>query len=178
MEKLLKIFAALRRAFESTTWKWFQPKGWQDLRDVYKWDDVKDLSPNEYSGILNTFEYKYDKIQGLLDNTQPVDEPQYFFKDLTTDRDCDNWARQWVIYYRYHKIPCQEWIVTNRKHPFTKSHLVAVANEGDGWRLLNYYRSPYSFPTVEDALNELDRSPSYPNSERLQCLYRDWPVEE
>ena len=178
MERLLKIFAALRRMFESTTWKWFQPKGWKDLPDIDKWDDIKDLSPEEYSKVLNKYEYKYDKIQGLLDNTQPVDEPQYFFKDLTTDRDCDNWARQWVIYYRYHKKPIQEWIVTNKKHPFTKSHLVAVVNEGDGWRLLNYHRSPNVYETVEEALGELNRSKSYPDSERIQALYRDWPVEE
>ena len=164
--------------FESTTWKWFQPKGWKDLPDIDKWDDIKDLSPEEYSKVLNKYEYKYDKIQGLLDNTQPVDEPQYFFKDLTTDRDCDNWARQWVIYYRYHKKPIQEWIVTNKKHPFTKSHLVAVVNEGDGWRLLNYHRSPNVYETVEEALGELNRSKSYPDSERIQALYRDWPVEE
>ena len=164
--------------FESTTWKWFQPKGWKDLPDIDKWEDIKDLSPEEYSKALNKYEYKYDKIQGLLDNTQPVDEPQYFFKDLTTDRDCDNWARQWVIYYRYHKKPIQEWIVTNKKHPFTKSHLVAVVNEGDGWRLLNYHRSPNVYETVEEALGELNRSKSYPDSERIQALYRDWPVEE
>ena len=164
--------------FESTTWKWFQPKGWKDLPDIDKWEDIKDLSPEEYSRVLNKYEYKYDKIQGLLDNTQPVDEPQYFFKDLTTDRDCDNWARQWVIYYRYHKKPIQEWIVTNKKHPFTKSHLVAVVNEGDGWRLLNYHRSPNVYETVEEALGELNRSKSYPDSERIQALYRDWPVEE
>ena len=164
--------------FESTTWKWFQPKGWKDLPDIDKWEDIKDLSPEEYSKVLNKYEYKYDKIQGLLDNTQPVDEPQYFFKDLTTDRDCDNWARQWVIYYRYHKKPIQEWIVTNKKHPFTKSHLVAVVNEGDGWRLLNYHRSPNVYETVEEALGELNRSKSYPDSERIQALYRDWSVEE
>lgn len=163
--------------FESTTWKWFQPKGWKDLPDIDKWDDIKDLSPEEYSKVLNKYEYKYDKIQGLLDNTQPVDEPQYFFKDLTTDRDCDNWARQWVIYYRYHKKPIQEWIVTNKKHPFTKSHLVAVVNEGGGWRLLNYHRSPNVYGTIEEALGELNRSKSYPDNERIQALYRDWPVE-
>lgn len=174
MNKLLKLFAVIRKLIEPLTWKWFQPKDWQNLEDVKKWDDVKDLSPEEFSKVLNEFEYKYDKISGLLDNTQPVTEPQYFFKNLTSDRDCDNWARQWVIYYKYHNIPCQEWIVTNKKHPFTNSHLIAVANEGDGWRLLNYYRYPMTHDTAEEAVADIGSSLSYQDGERLQCLYRDW----
>ena len=174
MEVLLKIFAFIRKLLESKTWQWFQPKNWQSLDDVKKWDDVKDLSPEEYSKVLNEFEYKYDKFCGLLDNTQPVTEPQYFFKNLTTDRDCDNWARQWVIYYKYHNIPCQEWIVTNKSHPFTKSHLIAVANEGDGWRLLNYERYPKAHETVEEAVADIGNCLNYNDDIRLQCLYRDW----
>lgn len=176
MEKLLKIFATLRRILEPLTWSLFQPKRWRNLPDLEKWDELKDLSPSEFSEALNKYEYKYDKIQGLLDNVQPVNEPQYFFKDLTTDRDCDNWARQWVIYYRYHKCPCQEWIVTNRKHLFTKSHLIAVVNEGDGWRLLNYDRYPNTHKNIEEAISDINSWPSYSDDERIQCLYRDWPV--
>lgn len=176
MERLLKIFAWLRRQLESVTWKWFQPKGWKDLNDILLWDEVKDLRPDRFSTVLNQFEYKYDKFYGLLDNTQPVDDPQYFFKDLSTDRDCDNWAREWVAYYKYHNKPVQEWIVTNKKHPFTKSHLIAVVNEGDGWRLLNYWRYPKTHDTVEQAIEDIKdfNDGTYSNENRLQCLYKDW----
>lgn len=177
MKKLLKIFSTLRKWFEPLTWKLFQPKGWRDLSDTEKWDDVKDLSPEEFSKVLNKYEYKYDKIKGLLDNVQPITEPQFFFKNLTSDRDCDNWARQWVIYYKYHSLPCQEWIVTNKKHPFTKSHLVAVVNEGDGWRLLNYDRYCSTHNTAEEAVADINNWPSYSDEERIQCLYKDWSVE-
>ena len=176
MNRLLKFFAWLRRLFESKTWKWFQPKGWENLKDIMLWDDVKDLPPEQFSDVLNQFNYKYDKYSGLLDNTHPIDKPQYFFKELTTDRDCDNWAREWVAYYKYHNMPAQEWIVTNRKHPFTKSHLIAVANEGDGWRLLNYSRYPQAHDSVEGAIEDIKdfNSGVYSEDNRLQCLYRDW----
>ena len=178
MEKLLKIFAVLRKILESTTWKWFQPKDWQNLEDLDKWEEVREYYPEQFSQVLAKYPYKYDKVQGLLDNTHPIDDPQYFFKNLDTDRDCDNWAREWVAYYRYHNMPCQEWIVTNKQHPFTQSHLIAVANEGDGWRLLNYDRYPNAHETVEEAIDDIEtfNSGNYAKDVRLQCLYRDWPT--
>lgn len=176
MEKLLKLFAKLRLLLESLTWKLFQPKDWKNLRDIELWEEARELPPEKFSTVLNQFEYKYDKCCGLFDNTHPVTEPQYFFKDLSSDRDCDNWAREWVAYYKYHGKPVQEWIVTNKKHPFTMSHLIAVVKEDDGWRLLNYWRYPHAHETIEEAIDDIDQfnNGNYSKDTRLQCLYKDW----
>lgn len=178
METILRFVACLRRLFEPLTWRWFQPKDWEKLPDLDKWEDVRDLSPSAFSRLINGFKYTYnwDKLRGLLDNSQPLDKPQFFFKDLTTDRDCDNWARIWSSYYTYHNIPVQEWIVTNTKHPFTQSHFVAVANEGDGWRLLNYVRYDKTHTSPECAIADIKtwNSGNYADDIRLQCLYKDY----
>ena len=178
MKRILKIIARIRRLLEPLTWKLFQPKNWESLPDLDKWEEVRELSLRAFSNRINSYEYKWDGIHGLLDNSHPIDKPQFFFKELKSGRDCDNWARIWVSYCIYHKIPVQEWIVTNKKHPFTKSHFVAVCKEGNKYRLLNYGASLYTYSTVEEALDDLNtwNSGDYAKDVRLQCLYAEYKV--
>jgi len=176
MELLLKIILKLRLLFESFTFKKFAPENWQDLPDLDRWEDVRELSASQFDWKINSYKYKSDKLSGLLDNSHPVDQPQYFFKDLPYARDCDDWSRTWISYYLYHGKECQEWVVTNRKHPFVDSHFVAVVKEDGGWRLLNYKRYPKIHPTPEDAVRDIAswNNGNYDDNVRLQALYKKY----
>ena len=174
MKLLFKFIVKLRRIFEPLTWKLFKVKKWKNLPDLMNWEELKILNPTTFSQQINTLEYKWDPIKGLLDHSFPLDCPEYFFKDLPSGRDCDDWARIWVCYYLYKKYEVEEWIVTSKKHPFTNSHFVAVVKDIKGYRLLNYSRSPNTYATVEEALDELNTwdGDTYKKENRLQCLYR------
>ena len=176
MEFLLKLILKLRWHFEKKAFDSFAPKGWEDLPDLDKWEDVRDLNPSQFDWKINSYKYKSDKLSGLLDNSHPLDKPQYFFKDLPYARDCDDWSRIWASYYLYHGKEVQEWVVTNKKHPFTYSHFVAVVKDDGGWRLLNYKRYPKVHATPEDAINDISdwNDGSYNEAVRLQAMYRDY----
>lgn len=178
MNFLFKFIVMLRRLFEPLTWRLFRVKKWQDLPNLMNWDELKLLNPTTFSQKINTLDYKWDPIKGLLDHSFPLDCPEYFFKDLPSGRDCDDWARIWVCYYSYKKYEVEEWVVTTKKHPFTSSHFVAVVKDINGYRLLNYSRSNNTYATAEEALDELStwNSGEYKNENRLQCLYRRYKV--
>ena len=174
MTLILKLILALRKIFEKVLFDNLAPKNWESLPDLDKWDDVKELNPSQFDWKINSYKYKSDRLSGLLDNSHPVDKPQYFFKDLPYARDCDDWSRIWVSYYLYHKKEIQEWVITNKNHPFTKSHFVAVVKDDDGYRLLNYNRYTACHPTPEDAIRDINgwNSGDYNDAVRLQACYK------
>lgn len=174
MTLILKLILALRKIFEKFLFDSFAPKNWESLPDLDKWDDVKELNPSQFDWKINSYKYKSDQLSGLLDNSHPVDKPQYFFKDLPYARDCDDWSRTWVSYYLYHGKEIQEWVVTNKKHPFTMSHFIAVVKDDEGYRLLNYHRYTACHPTPEDAIRDINEwnSGNYNDAVRLQACYK------
>ena len=176
---ILKIVCKLRKFFEKHLFDLFAPKNWEQLPDLDKWGRVRELLPENFSNEINKYPYQSDRIFGLFDCSHPVDKPQYFFKDLPYARDCDDWSRVWVAYYLYHGKEVQEWLVTNKNHPFTRSHFVAVVKEAEGYRLLNYYRYPATHPTPEEALDDLElwNGDTYSKENRLQCLYNVYKPE-
>lgn len=180
METIFKCICRLRRIFEKLFFKLFAPSDWESLPDLARWEDVRELSPTEFDRVINSYPYLSDRYHGLLDCSHSVDTPQYFFKDLPYARDCDDWARIWAAYYLYHGREVQEWIVTNRKHPFTKSHSVAIVRDTEGYRLLNYRRCPKVHETPEEALNDLEGcgDESYNSNARLQCKYAEFKPEQ
>ena len=176
MTFMLKLILILRRIFEKALFDKFAPKNWRDLPDLDDWNKVKELSASQFDWKINAYKYQSDQLAGLLDNSHPLDEPQYFFKDLPYARDCDNWSRVWVQYYIYHGKECQEWVVTNKKHPFKKSHFIAVVKDDEGWRLLNYHRYPMQHETPEEAIADICgwNHGDYDDDVRLQACYRTY----
>lgn len=176
IKSILKIVLKLRYAFEKQIFKALAPNRWEELPDLDKWESVRELNPSAFDWKINSYKYKSDKFSGLLDNSHPLSKPQFFFKDLPFGRDCDNWSRVWVQYYLYHRFNCQEWLVTNKKHPFTKSHFVSVVEENNGFRLLNYKRYPLVHETVEEALDDLENwnNGDYNKDVRIQIMYKSY----
>lgn len=172
---ILDVVVRIRALIEPLSWKIFSYKDWESLNDLDNFDNLKDLTPTEFSNAINKMEYKFDPIKGLLDFSFPFDKPQYFFKNLPWGRDCDDWARVWSIYYKNKGIPVQEWVITDLDHPFTRSHFVAVAKEEDGWHLLNYDRYPNGHETPEEALNDVQGwNRGYYKESRLQSKYKEY----
>ena len=172
---ILSIVVRIRAIIEPITWKLISPKNWESLEEMENFDELKNLSPEDFSKAINKFEYKFDPILGLFDYSFPLDKPQYFFKNLPWGRDCDDWARIWSIYYKNKGIPVQEWVITEKEHPFTKSHFIAVAKEEDGWHLLNYNRYPTGHETLEDAIDDIQGwNRGYYKESRLQSRYKEY----
>lgn len=180
METILKFICALRKIFEKKLFGLFAPTGWKDLPDIDKWENLRELPPAKFNEAINKYPYLSDKYCGLLDCSHSIDDPQYFFKDLPYARDCDNWSRIWASYYVYHGKEVQEWVVTNKRHPFTKSHFVAIVKDTKGYRLLNYERYPKVHETPEEALNDLEgwNGGAYNSDVRLQCKYTEFKPED
>ena len=172
---ILSIVVRIRAIIEPITWKLISPKNWESLEEMGNFDELKNLSPEDFSKAINKFEYKFDPILGLFDYSFPLDKPQYFFKNLPWGRDCDDWARIWSIYYKNKGIQVQEWVITEKEHPFTKSHFIAVAKEEDGWHLLNYNRYPTGHETLEDAIDDIQGwNRGYYKESRLQSRYKEY----
>lgn len=172
---ILSIVVRIRAIIEPITWKLISPKNWESLEEMGNFDELKNLSPEDFSKAINKFEYKFDPILGLFDYSFPLDKPQYFFKNLPWGRDCDDWARIWSIYYKNKGVPVQEWVITEKEHPFTKSHFIAVAKEEDGWHLLNYNRYPTGHETLEDAIDDIQGwNRGYYKESRLQSRYKEY----
>ena len=172
---ILSIVVRIRAIIEPITWKLISPKNWESLEEMGNFDELKNLSPEDFSKAINKVEYKFDPILGLFDYSFPLDKPQYFFKNLPWGRDCDDWARIWSIYYKNKGIPVQEWVITEKEHPFTKSHFIAVAKEEDGWHLLNYNRYPTGHETLEDAIDDIQGwNRGYYKESRLQSRYKEY----
>lgn len=115
----------------------------------------------QYSAFVNSFEYKSDKLGGLLDKTETFEH--FIDKTVETDRDCDDWARMWSFWGIYNGFIAHEFILLNPKHPFKTAHVVTVLEKNDKFTLCNYkyYKAVGS---LEEALDLMRSSPSYVDS--------------
>ena len=69
---ILDIAVRIRAIIEPLSWRLFSPKNWESLEDLGDFEEVKDLSPIEFSKAINRFDYKFDPISGLLDFSFPL----------------------------------------------------------------------------------------------------------
>ena len=56
MNFLLDLVVKVRGFIEPLTWKLFSHKDWESLEDLGSFDDIKDLSPEEFSKSINAFD--------------------------------------------------------------------------------------------------------------------------
>lgn len=171
---LLKIVAKLRLLFEGFLFKLHAPKNWEKLPDIIDWKKAFLLSAEGFDKEINSLPYRWDRWKGFLDFSFPIEHPEYFFKELPFGRDCDDWARIWSAYCRYHGLVCEEWIVTTKNHPFTKSHFVSVVHENGKYRLLDYHRWDVC-DTAEDAVKSVcGHWTTYTPENIVMARYRVW----
>ena len=158
LKKLMKIYLTLRKF----------------------WDPIivpKDLSPyrvsaEEFSRAINAMEYKQDKINGLIDRT---DDPNTFFDETKeSDRDCDDFQRQYSIWGVVNNCKATEWVVcsnTSVLNAINTMHVIGTLEQGGKYWLTNY--EMYGpFNSEEEALDYMKWFPSY-MEERVIVKYRD-----
>ena len=120
--------------------------------------DEYDCDMQTFKKKIMEFPYKSDPLGGFIDY---VAEPDDFWKkDRTYGRDCDDWARMWSIWGVYHGFIATEWIVCNPKKLFKTMHVITVLEKNGEWYLMNYYAyGPFS--SEKDALNMMERFSEY-----------------
>lgn len=125
--------------------------------------DKMNLSMFDFCKQLNSMEYRYDKLHGLLDN---VADPDTFFDEKDSDRDCDDWARLWSWWLVYNGYETTEYCVTNPTNlitTFTTMHAITIGHKDNEWWLMNYYYYG-PFKSEEEALNYMKNFNSYKDS--------------
>ena len=122
--------------------------------------DLYKKSMSDFSAEINKMPYKADPIGGLIDN---VADPETFFDDKSSNRDCDDWARQWSIWGVNNGYTATEFVVWNPSSlvkTFSTMHVVTILEKDDDFWLMNYY--PYGpYDSMEDCLSYLSLFPSY-----------------
>lgn len=127
-----------------------------------KWPDKSidefNRGMDDFSKRINEFPYKSDPLGGLIDY---VDHPDNFFdKDKTEGRDCDDWARMWSIWGALHEYKAIEWIVCNPNRMFKTMHVITTLEDGRKCYLMNF--RPYGpYLTVDEALDKMRSFESY-----------------
>ena len=58
---ILSIVVRIRAIIEPITWKLISPKNWESLEEMGNFDELKNLSPEDFSKAINKFEYKLFK---------------------------------------------------------------------------------------------------------------------
>jgi len=131
----------------------------RELPDV--WDKAKDLEMNEFHRMIelhSKYDYLSDMLGGFLDFSPK--EKNFFFLERETSRDCDNWARMWFWWSKYHDYPTWEIAISDTDKPIereglritVRSHMLTVS-EIEGKYYLFDYHPVGSFSSIKEALN-------------------------
>ena len=161
---LFKLYVKLIRPY---TEKFLNDKEKYQVTDDV-WSRVKNLSLNEFSNFINTYEYSSDRLGGLLDHS--FNHPNYFFIEKGYGQDCDNFTRMIKYWAIYNNVEAQEVIVSSKSHIVRDAHVVAVLHM-DGYYLCDY--EVYGpFATFEDAVYNIpDRWEKYNKDDFIYELY-------
>lgn len=137
---IMKIYAGIRRSKNPLV-----------LPVADSWyTDYSKFTMAKFSKFLNSFKYKADKIGGLIDRNETF---EHFIDDtVTSDRDCDDWARMWSLWGIYNGYRAHEFILLNKRHPFKTAHVITVLEKNGKFYLCNYRNYPVTY-SLEEAVN-------------------------
>jgi len=122
-----------------------------------EWQTAYVISMSEFSNLLKTVPYKSDPLFGIIDYTGNMD---IFFEPRTIGRDCDAFARAWVLWGVHNGYNAYEMIVTTTVHPFVDAHVVTILSKDNNFYLCNY-EAFGPFTSFDNALNDLKRWERY-----------------
>ena len=111
MLAVLWIVARLRLKLERFFFRRRSPKNWQELADLENWLEVRDLDSDSFDYVINRLPYKPDAMQGFLDYSFPVDQPQYFYVKSQGFRHIEKAVKDGRFYY-CHSV-AYEYCVSN-----------------------------------------------------------------
>jgi hypothetical protein len=123
-------------------------------------------SMEEMSDKINSMVYLPDRMNGLIDRT---DDPDTFYDaSKVSDRDCDDFARQWSLWGFYNDYDVWECIVLNADKPFSTAHVITILQNiyTKKYWLMNY--EPFGeFDTLEESIQYMKWYPSYKDGELI-----------
>ncbi len=102
------------------------------------WKEVLGYDMNQFSEWVNSFSYKSDLLFGLIDRTPSFEE--FIDPDLKHSRDCDAFARMWLIWGMMKGYSAYEYIVGNNGIPM-RAHMITILKKDDKYWLCDY--KPY-----------------------------------
>lgn len=123
-----------------------------------EWGTYKKMTMLGFSEKINSFPYKSDPLGGLFDYTATFEH--FIDPNVKEGRDCDDFARMWVLWGKANGYQSTEVIVTTKKHFFKDSHVVTILYKGGKYTLCNY--RPY--PETVSFAEALDRIKSWGTS--------------
>ena len=155
MKTILKLYAFFRSLLSPIVWRIFY---WKNRRStvegVTRWMMFLEGDMEEASRVINTMPYKADRGKGFVDASIPTKHCHSFFNEIKHGRDCDDWARLWSVWGWLEGWESREWIVTERRHPFKRAHMVTTLSKDKEHWLMDY--RPYGpRSSVETALENL-----------------------
>ncbi len=135
------------RRFLSPITYWFQrfTKYRGELPD--KWDEIKDLSKDEFYNEIE-FNAKYDYLKHEVEFSPQ--QKNFFFLGRETSRDCTSWSRMWRWWGEYHELPTWE-IAIDDVDNYTQ-HALTVIEFDDGYELFDYWPTNKREKSIEKAL--------------------------
>lgn len=154
METLLKLYAFIRSLTNPFVWRLFYWRGRHATDEsVCKYTEFLGADMDEASRILNSTEYKDDRLKGFLDTSVPTKYAYSFFDELKHGRDCDDWARLWSVWGWLNGYEAREWIIAD---PWLKkAHIFTTLSKDKKHWLMNYH--PYGpYQSLDTALRAME----------------------
>ena len=149
-------------------------KLWDPLTKPTKVENEYNCSMDQFSKRINSFEYKPDPLNGLLDHT--ADPNKFFDNTRESGRDCDDFQRQWSWWGKYNGYKSYEYVICDPstiKKAFSTMHVIGtLQDEKTGHWFLTNYKSYGPFVLEEDALLYMANFPSY-SENRTIVKYRE-----
>ena len=140
-QALLKLYAKIRKCMNPVK-----------MPISTEWEIYKNLSMSAFSKRINSFPYKSDPVGGLFDHTASFEH--FIDPTVKSGRDCDDFARMWLLWGMCNGYRAVEVLVTSKKHLFKDSHVVTVLYKDEKYILCNYrtYPATSSFVSALDYL--------------------------
>lgn len=160
---LMKIYLRLRKLWDPIIIP-------TKTRDNYK------CNMQTFFKRINMLPYKADPLKGLLDHTA---DPDTFFDDKESGRDCDDWARVASWWGVFHDYKAKEWVIcdpSSIRKAFNTMHVITTLSKEDKYYLINY-KPQGPFESEEEALNYMQTYLSFQDN-RVIVFYREIKLED
>jgi hypothetical protein len=161
LKPLIQCYSVIRKNLNPVKFPDFENKTWEKVRN---------LSPFQFCSWVNSFSYFPDRFHGFLDKTESFEH----FIDLKSrsGRDCDDFARTWVLYGKANGYNTKEAIVSRTFFPF-KFHVVAILEKGGKYTLCDY-KNYGPFTSIDECIENInERWQSY---EKGKTVLVHWNV--
>lgn len=155
-----KIYLQLRKLWDKI------PEPTEEFRNLCMSMDFR-----EFVDYVNTMEYQYDPLHGLLDNTYDYNK---FFENRTESKDCDDFCRVVMAWGSLNGYEAKEYVVcscTSLLKSFETFHVIGTLHK-DGKYYLSNYDLYGPFDTEQEALDLMSCWETY-RDERITVFYRE-----